>query len=228
MALNNFTNQKEEASCGEYLKKIREGRGISLEKASQETKILRHLLEAIENDDYKKLPPPAFLKGIIRKYSSYLRLDENKILDFYKKCNGRKISSGENDLLPENRFIVFRPKIVFFFSSLAPKVLKFSLFLIIIIYLFFKITQFLLPAKIALYYPPEDLTVISENLVIEGRVIRGKALYFRDKEVLLDGKGVFREEIILNPGLNLLEFKALNSLGLETKIQRNIIFSTPS
>lgn len=223
------TKHKEDISCGAYLKSVREQKGITLEKASQDSKIVRTLLEAIEQDNYllakKELPPPVYLKGMIKKYAHYLHLDEERILDFYQKSNGRKISSGEKDLFPQNRFTVFRPRISKVFSLIFRQLIKFSLIIFVLGYFLFELSQFLLPAQIILYYPPKDLVTSDSNLEISGKVIRSKILYLQEKEINFDEKGLFREQITLNPGLNTLELKVANSLGRETILEQNIVLS---
>jgi len=220
---------KEDISCGAYLRNIREQKGITLEKASQDSKIVRTLLEAIEQDNYlsakKELPPPVYLKGMIKKYAHYLHLDEEKILDFYQKSNGRKISSGEKDLLPYNRFIVSRPRLSQVFSLIFRQLIKFSLIIFILGYFLFELSQFLLPAQIILYYPPKDLITSNSNLEIFGKVIRSKILYLQEKEINFDENGFFREQITLNPGLNTLELKVVNSLSRKTILEQNIVLS---
>jgi len=216
---------KEDISCGAYLKNVREQKGITLEKASQDSKIVRTLLEAIEQDNYQKLPPPVFLKGMIKKYAHYLHLDEERILDFYQKSNGRKISSGTEDFLPQNRFAVSRPRLSQVFSLISRQLIKFSILILILGYFLFELSQFLLPAQIILYYPPKDLMTSNPNLEISGKVTRSKILYLQEKEINFDEKGLFREQMTLNPGLNTLELKAANSLGRETILQQNIVLS---
>jgi len=219
------TKNKEDISCGAYLKNVREQKGITLEKASQDSKIVRTLLEAIEHDNYKELPPPVYLKGMIKKYAHYLHLDEDKILDFYQKSNGRKISSGEKDLLPQNRFTVSQSRLGQIFSLIFRQLIKFSLIIFLLGYFLFELSQFLLPAHIVLYYPPKDLITSNPNLEISGEAIRSKILYFQEKEINFDEKGLFREQITLNPGLNILELKAVNSLGRETILQQKVVLS---
>jgi len=216
---------KEDISCGAYLKNVREQKGITLEKASQDSKIVRTLLEAIEQDNYQELPPPVYLKGMIKKYAHYLHLDEEKILDFYQKSNGRKISSGEKDLLPQNRFIVSQSRLNQVLSLIFRQLIKFSLIIFVLGYFLFELSQFLLPAQIILYYPPKDLIISNPNLEISGKVMRSKILYLQEKEINFDEKGLFKEQINLNPGLNTLELKAVNSLGRETILEQKIVFS---
>lgn len=62
-------------SPGEYLKREREIRGVSLEDISNATKIRAGLLIAIERNDFDALPATPFVKGFIQAYCRYLGLD---------------------------------------------------------------------------------------------------------------------------------------------------------
>lgn len=62
-------------SYGEYLKSLREERGVSLEEISESTKIALANLRFLEEDRYDLLPPSVFVKGFIRSYTETLGLD---------------------------------------------------------------------------------------------------------------------------------------------------------
>ena len=68
---------------GENLRREREMRGVSLEEISIATKISVRLLQAIESEDFAKLPGGIFTRSFIRSYSKYLGLDEESVLGEY-------------------------------------------------------------------------------------------------------------------------------------------------
>ncbi len=61
-------------SIGQRLKKERESRYLTLEKAAEETRIRVVFLQALEADDYSALPSAAQGRGFLRNYASYLEL----------------------------------------------------------------------------------------------------------------------------------------------------------
>ncbi|MEK6531886.1 MAG: RodZ domain-containing protein [Deltaproteobacteria bacterium] len=63
-------------SPGEYLKRERELRGVSLSKVFAVTRVSLRYLQALESDDYENLPHPTFVKGFIKTYCKFLGLDE--------------------------------------------------------------------------------------------------------------------------------------------------------
>ncbi len=68
------------AGFGEYLRREREMRGVSLEEISIATKISIRFLRAIENEEISKLPGGIFTRSFVRTYARYLGLDEERVL----------------------------------------------------------------------------------------------------------------------------------------------------
>lgn len=78
---------------GEKLRRQREMRGVSLEEISATTKIGTRSLQAIEDEDFDKLPGGIFNKGFVRAYARYLGLDEEQtVADFDLVWNQYEVS----------------------------------------------------------------------------------------------------------------------------------------
>jgi cytoskeleton protein RodZ len=67
-------------TIGQRLKKAREGRYLSLEKASAETRIRTVFLQALEADDFSVMPSAAQGRGFLRNYADYLDLNIDEII----------------------------------------------------------------------------------------------------------------------------------------------------
>ena len=67
------------------LKAAREARGLSLNDVFNATRVSRITLEALENDDFDRLPPPVYTRNFIRKYAQAVGVDEKPLLDRYEK-----------------------------------------------------------------------------------------------------------------------------------------------
>lgn len=65
---------------GSVLRAAREANGYSLSEISQVLKFSVRQLEALENDDYSNLQGSTFIRGFVRSYARYLRLDEVPLL----------------------------------------------------------------------------------------------------------------------------------------------------
>jgi len=72
------------ASFGESLRREREMRGVSLEEISGTTKINIRFLQALEAEDFAKLPGGIFTRSFLRAYAGYLGLDGERVLAEYQ------------------------------------------------------------------------------------------------------------------------------------------------
>jgi cytoskeleton protein RodZ len=65
-------------SIGETLRRERKRRNLELDQVSQELKISARLLQAIEEEDFERLPAGIFAKSFVRQYARLLGLDEDE------------------------------------------------------------------------------------------------------------------------------------------------------
>lgn len=76
---------------GDRLRRERETRGITLEQVSESTKISTRALQALEQEQFDKLPGGIFNKGFVRSYARHLDLNEEQaVADFIAACGGEK------------------------------------------------------------------------------------------------------------------------------------------
>jgi flagellar biosynthesis protein FlhG len=68
---------------GRALRRIRLSRGIELEEISAVTKINETYLRYLEEDRYPELPAPVYVRGFLREYARYLRLDPRRVTESY-------------------------------------------------------------------------------------------------------------------------------------------------
>jgi cytoskeleton protein RodZ len=82
------------ATIGEQLRLAREERGIPLREISDQTRISVHYLEAIESNDYKRLPGGIFNRSFVKAYARYVGYDEKEAVEAYTR---HMRDSGEAD-----------------------------------------------------------------------------------------------------------------------------------
>jgi cytoskeletal protein RodZ len=84
-------------SIGEKLRLARETRGIALRDISEQTRISMRYLEAIETDDYKRLPGGIFNRSFIRAYAKFIGYDENDAIEDYARTMRERGESDDDD-----------------------------------------------------------------------------------------------------------------------------------
>jgi cytoskeleton protein RodZ len=97
---------------GNKLRESRESKGISLQEVSIHLKINTRILRALEDGDLEKLPAKTFLRGFVQSYSSYLRIDQDQIMDIFQLEMGSThpgmittdltLTSNATEILPQN------------------------------------------------------------------------------------------------------------------------------
>ena len=83
-------------TIGEVLRLARINQGLSLEELHRKTDIQLDLLEALETDDFDKLPSTFYARSFLRKYAWAVELDEHIVLDAYD--SGSMITYEEVDV----------------------------------------------------------------------------------------------------------------------------------
>ena len=73
---------------GSLLRDARERKNISLNEVSFATKINLKVLQSIEEGDLVHLPPKTFLRGFVKSYAEYLRLDIDHIMGQFQEEMG--------------------------------------------------------------------------------------------------------------------------------------------
>jgi curved DNA-binding protein CbpA len=75
--------QTEKIWPGSFLKKLREENKISIEEISESTKVSKTYIQAIEEENFNKLPAPVYVRGFILQISRALKLPGNEVAKAY-------------------------------------------------------------------------------------------------------------------------------------------------
>ena len=98
-------------SLGKILKEARLKANVSLGQISRETKIARKYLDALENEEYSAFPGETYLKGFLKSYCDFLKLNSRDILNMYEKIKIAETPTPIDKLILKPK-INFRPFIV--------------------------------------------------------------------------------------------------------------------
>ncbi|HEY0800261.1 MAG TPA: RodZ domain-containing protein [Steroidobacteraceae bacterium] len=82
--MNELAATPRAATPGARLRAERERRGLSAQKAADEMRLDRWVVDALETDDYKRIGPTVYAKGHLKKYASLLGLPAAEILAAYE------------------------------------------------------------------------------------------------------------------------------------------------
>ena len=98
-------------TIGEILKNAREKKGLTIETLEKNTHIVSRYIEALENNEFDKLPGEIYVKGFIKNLSDKLSLDSKLLLERYNfQINENKFElelykDSDKNIKPEKREI---------------------------------------------------------------------------------------------------------------------------
>ncbi|QGU32559.1 RodZ domain-containing protein [Thermochromatium tepidum] len=88
---------------GRRLRALRESRKLDIERVAAQLHLQRHVVEAIEGDQYERLPAPVFVIGYIKNYARLLGTDSTPLVAAYRAMvPAREGSLGQAPSVPSN------------------------------------------------------------------------------------------------------------------------------
>lgn len=204
---------------GQILKEEREAKEYTLEDIEKHTKIRKELLEALEEGNFSKLPPPAFVQGFIKNYGKFLNLDINKLLAIFRRdFEGKKhppvvLESFANPV--EKKRLRITPA----------RVIGLSLTLLILgflTYLWLEYRQFAGPPNLEVYSPQEGQSVDIPEVYVEGKTDSDAKVAVNNQEIGVDKNGHFKEKINLSGSVNKVTILSTSKFGQTTSLERTV------
>lgn len=206
-------------TVGQILKEAREQKVYTLEQVEKAIKIRKELLVALESDNYKKLPPPTFVRGFIKNYATFLGLDPGKLLAVFR----REFAEERHKPYVMDAFSnpVEEPKF-----KLTPNQLLAGVVVIIVIsffaYLWVQYRQFVGAPQLVVNSPVDQMTVTDPNLTVSGKTDPETKVLVNSQEIQVDSDGNFNEQITLSTQVNKITIDAISKFNQKTEEDRTV------
>ncbi|MFW6109821.1 MAG: helix-turn-helix domain-containing protein [Patescibacteria group bacterium] len=208
-------------SVGDILRKAREERNLNYEDVSKELKIHPRFLRALEAGDYSEFGGAVHIKGFLKNYAEFLKLNVSQLLAFWRR---EYEDSSEPVEIEDVATPLKGPRI-----TVTPGVILtagiFFLVTVFLGYLFWQYRSIAGPPRLEVSRPAEDLVTEDPVITLTGNSDPQAQLEINSKDVLIDEQGKFSYDYVLSPGTNTLEFVARNDFGKETRKVRRVIFN---
>lgn len=206
-------------TVGQILKETRQNRFYTLEEVEQATKIRKSLLEALEEDNYKNLPPYTFVQGFIRNYSKFLSLDPEKLLavfrrEFSEKKNPPRILEAWINPLNRHKFQLTPAKLL---SGLV-----LTLLVVFFIYLWVEYRFLTGTPYLELIQPLDKVYIDSETVRVRGKTDPEFKVAINNQQVEVDMAGNFSQEIKIPGSVGTITVSATSKLGKTVRIERTV------
>ena len=208
-------------TVAEQLCAQRRHKSLSFKKISRKININPKYLQALEEEDYDRLPEGVYQTKILKKYASFLGLDPEKLREQFTKEKQAKTHSSKNNL-----FSVKKIKKCNFLVT--PKIIRNGLTVLIIGICFACLGIYLngvfSPPKLQIHHPNQNnLTVKKKQITISGETTPETKVYINNSPILNNEKGTFNKEIRLKQGINTITIKAEKKYGQEKVIKKQIL-----
>lgn len=212
------------ARLGDALRSQREQMGVTLEQATEDTRIRAKFLQAIESGDYQSLPGSVYTKGFLRNYAGYLNLDPEEMLALYTGERG-----GTE---PARSFAPMRPLVkrsFIFTPAILVPVLVLAGILLFVGYVYYQFTNFAVAPRVDITDPPGDAVSQIAEYTVKGKTNPDGRITVRISpgldtinDVRPNRDGTFSVVVPLKPGPNHVEVQVLDPSGKLAQASRTI------
>lgn len=196
-------------TLGERLRSIREEADFSLSEISKALKIRRDYLEKIEEGSFEGLPSEVYVKGFLRSYARYLKIDSQEVVNQYEKERGIQRSLKKNKPSSKKAGKFSFPSI-----TVTPKIFTGLFFLALIVGVFFyfyhEVGKFSENPRLVILQPTNNISLDKSSVEVIGVTDKENKITINGQPVLVNDKGEFKEVIGLQNGVNQIEVKAIN------------------
>lgn len=210
-----MVDDNKKQTIGEFLKKEREAKKISLEKFSELSKISKKKLIDIENNKFSEISD-IYLDLYLKKYAKILNLNYS---DLQNKIS-KKIIRTSNDIVKHRYSIpkfIITPKIL---TSILITILFFG----IIFYFIYQFKNLFGLPMLEINNPINDITIIQlDKITIKGKTDADNILKINGKRTTLQENGYFEEVVNIHEGLNIIKIEAVNIHGKINSITKMIL-----
>lgn len=201
-------------TLGEYLASVRQQLNFDIKDVSILTQIKPEYLRDLEAGNFDALPADVYVRGFLKNLAAFYHIKGKILIDQYEKERG--FAPIQHSRAQTDRFrISLTPKNIIIGSSLLVAILGVG-------YVANQIRSVLAPPFLEIDEPAGDSTVNGSSMVVSGRGEIGAQVMLNNQPVFMDNSGRFSENLILSPGLNIIQISERNKLGKVSEKTRQI------
>lgn len=208
-------------TLGEKLQSAREEANLTLKEISQSIRVREIYIKNLEEGKYSELPADVYTRGFLKSYCNYVGIDFEETLEMYKRERG--ILENIKKSKEPAPLSSYRPNSLI----ITPRLIKICLACLaamaVFLYIWFQLSGLSKPPTLVIFDPAEDKTINDDVVVLVGQTDPEAEVKINDQSIQVDESGNFKETIVLQDGLNILNIVANNKFGKIAEIKRNIM-----
>jgi hypothetical protein len=209
-------------TLGDLLKCARRQRRASVRQAEEATHIRAKWLLALESDAWEQLPSEVYGRGYLFQYADYLGLSRKTVEEQYdrercvllQRCERAREASGLSI-----KSSVRIPKF-YITTRLISYLASATVLLVIGGYLVWQVNRFSSVPLLEIAQPVAatdgamvGVVVLTDSVTVTGHTTVGATVSINNQSIMVDGSGLFRQNLELARGENLIHITATNRSG---------------
>lgn len=206
-------------TVGEMLRDERESRRYRLDELAKRTRIRLEYLEALETNEFAKLPSATFVKGYIKIYAQLFGFDHKPLLALLR----RDYKESARGTLVPREFITPVLKRKFSLNSVTFLVVfLIGIFISLLGYVGVQWYTLTRPPSLVVTTPSQQDQVAS-RIIVSGETVPDAVVTVNDQPVALQRDGSFSTEIFISvEGISTITVKATDRRGKSSQVDRTV------
>jgi|GEM_PF-933847 len=209
-------------SVGGQLATARSGMNMTIAYCSRQINVPERFLDAIEQENFEKLPGLVYEKHFIERYAFFLGLTPAPLVESWSEIRGTSLPLST---------VQFVPRVSWRDLSSSPVIWRRALASLVIVllggYLGTELFVMAAPPSLQVSEPPAGAIVTKSSLEITGTVGKGANVTINGQTIVATSEGDFSVPVVLEPGPNSIRIVAEKRYGRSTVIERQVFLSAP-
>lgn len=217
-----FSTKKigKQGNIGEVLRKKREQMGWSVHQLSRWIAVAERYVEAIEAEEWERLPGEVYIRNFLRRYASEVDLEPQRVEKAYQQHSGMSYSTSISSLqrtlpLPAKHFMIL------------PKYIRNGFVVLgicaVLAYLGWQANMYFSPPSLVVFSPTDDLITSQPTIELRGQTDPEVEVTVNDIPISVNA-GSFSENLDLQSGINVLKITATKKQGIKSEIYRKVMW----
>jgi len=211
-------------TVGEILKRARLEKKLTLDEAEKQLRIRKKFLEALEQNEWDRLPSLPYIKGFLRNYSMLLDLKPEEMLAIFRR-QYHELSKAA--VLPDGMANPINDSVF----RITPRLLTISgivlFFIIFFGYLLSQYQAYTNPPNLIITSPKDGETVQTESIEVVGKTDRDTVVSLNNRKIAVTDTGDFKSTVTLTPGINTIVIDSVSKHGKKRTLSRTVSFTEP-
>ncbi len=208
-------------TVGFILQTARLRKGLTLEHIEKDTKIRKKFLEAIEADDFTKLPSLAYAKGFVKNYAEYIGIDSTNALAFFRR---QTHDVSRSSLLPKGMTEPLNRSVIQLTPGRFLAILLGGLVSIFLIYFVYQYQTLRLPPHLSIDTPKASVASDQKRIDVTGTTDPDATITINGVSAIVRSDGKYFDQVTLESGKNTITVIATSRYGKTTILKRDVTF----